>query len=149
MERKTLVTDRDIEAAAALRTVIHRLVKLLRRKVHTENEFSLTERSVMGSLYHRGELPPSTLAQLEQVTSQSMSQIVNHLNEAGMIHKTPSGEDKRMVLLSLTPAGQAYVEDNRQRKQEWLAHALSQKLNDEEKGVLMEAMKILIKIIEE
>jgi DNA-binding MarR family transcriptional regulator len=149
MENATIATDRDIEVAAALRTVIHRVVKLLRRKVHTESEYSLTERSVMGALYHRGELPPSTLAQLEQVTSQSMSQIINHLNEAGMIRKTPSGEDKRMVLLSLTAAGRAYVEDNRQRKQEWLAHALFQKVSDEEKGVLMEATKILIKIIEE
>jgi DNA-binding MarR family transcriptional regulator len=149
MENATMVTDRDIEVAAALRTVIHRVVKLLRRKVHTESGYSLTERSVMGTLYHRGELPPSALAQLEQVTSQSMSQIINHLNEAGMLTKTPSGEDKRMVLLSLTPAGRAYVEDSRQRKQEWLAHALFQKVSDEEKGVLMEAMKILIKIIEE
>ncbi|HUB60914.1 MAG TPA: MarR family transcriptional regulator [Puia sp.] len=149
MESISLVTDRDIEVAAALRTVIHRVVKLLRRKVHTESEFSLTERSVMGSLYHQGELPPSTLAQLEKVTTQSMSQIINHLYELGMIRKTPSGEDKRMVLLSLTPAGRAYAEDIRQRKQEWLANALQQKVTAEEKDVLMEAMKILIRIIEE
>jgi DNA-binding MarR family transcriptional regulator len=149
MESISLVTDRDIEVAAALRTVIHRVVKLLRRKVHTESEFSLTERSVMGSLYHQGELSPSTLAQLEKVTTQSMSQIINHLYEAGMIQKTPSGEDKRMVLLSLTPAGRAYVEDTRQRKQEWLANAVQQKVSAEEKDVLMEAMKILIRIIEE
>jgi len=49
----------------------------------------------------------------------------------------------------LTPAGRAYVEDNRQRKQEWLANALQQKVSAEEKDVLMESMKILIKIIEE
>lgn len=149
MESTSLVTDRDIEVAAAVRTVIHRVVKMLRRKVNTESPFSLTERSVMGSLYHQGELPPSTLAQLEKVTTQSMSQIINNLCEAGMIHKAPSGGDKRMVLLSLTPAGRAYVEDNRQRKQEWLANALQQKVNAGEKDVLMEAMKILIKIIEE
>jgi DNA-binding MarR family transcriptional regulator len=149
MERTTLVTDRDIEVAAALRTVIHRLVKLLRRQTHEKGSFSLTERSVMGSLYQLGEQPPSTLAQLEKVTSQSMSQIISHLDEAGMIHKTPSGEDKRKVLLSLSPAGRAYVEEARDRKQEWLAHALQEKVNDEEKEVLMKALKILIKIIEE
>ena len=149
MERTTLVTDRDMEVAAALRTVIHRLVKLLRRQTHEKGSFSLTERSVMGSLYQLGEQPPSTLAQLEKVTSQSMSQIISHLDEAGMISKTPSGEDKRKVLLSLSAAGRAYVEEARDRKQEWLAHALHEKVNDEEKEVLMKALKILIKIIEE
>lgn len=149
MDGTTSVTDRDMEVAAALRTVIHRVVKLLRRKVHTESEFSLTERSVMGSLYQQGEMPPSTLAQVEKVTTQSMSQIINHLYEAGFINKTPSAEDKRMVLLSLTADGRAYVEQARDRKQEWLAKALQQKVSAEEKNVLMEAMKILIKIIEE
>ena len=149
MERTTLVTERDIEIAATLRTVIHRLVKLLRRQTHEKGSLSLTERSVMGSLYQLGEQPPSTLAQLEKVTSQSMSQIISHLDEAGMISKTPSGEDKRKVLLSLSPAGRAYVEDARDRKQEWLAHALQEKVNDDEKEVLMKALKILIKIIEE
>jgi DNA-binding MarR family transcriptional regulator len=149
MESTTLVSDRDIEVAAALRTVIHRLVKLLRRETHEKGPFSLTERSVLGSLYQLGDQPPSTLAQLEKVTSQSMSQIISHLDEAGMIRKTPSGEDKRKVLLSLSPAGRAYVEDARDRKQEWLAHALQKKVSPAEKDVLMESLKILTKIIDE
>jgi DNA-binding MarR family transcriptional regulator len=149
MENMTPVFDRDIEVAAKLRTVIHRLVKILRRETHGTGQLSLTERSVMGSLYQHSELPPSELAQLEKVTTQSMSQIINHLYELDLIHKTPSGEDKRKVLLSLTPAGKVYVEDARQRKQEWLAHALQQKVSVAEKDLLMEALKILTKIIDE
>jgi DNA-binding MarR family transcriptional regulator len=149
MENISAVTDSDIEVAAVLRTVIHRLVKLLRRETNVEGQLSLTERSVMGTLYQQGELPPSTLAQLEKVTNQSMSQIINNLFEAELIGKTPSGEDKRKVLLSLTAKGRQYVDDNRQRKQEWLAHALHEKVSPAEKDVLMDAMKILIKIIEE
>jgi DNA-binding MarR family transcriptional regulator len=149
MEDTTPILDRDIEVAAKLRTVIHRLVKILRRETHGKGQLSLTERSVMGSLYQHGELPPSELAQLEKVTTQSMSQIINHLYELDLIHKTPSGEDKRKVLLTLTPGGKAYVEDARQRKQEWLAHALQEKFSSAEKDVLMEALKILTKIIDE
>jgi DNA-binding MarR family transcriptional regulator len=149
MENTTPILDRNIEVAAALRTVIHRLVKLLRRETHGEGQLSLTERSVMGSLYRNADLPPTTLAQLEKVSTQSMSQIINHLYELELIDKTPSGEDKRMVLLSLTPTGKTYVEDARQRKEEWLAHALQQKVSAGEKDILMEAMKILTKIIEE
>jgi DNA-binding MarR family transcriptional regulator len=149
MENTTSILDQDIEVAAKLRTVIHRLVKILRRETHGDGQLSMTERSVMGSLYQHGELPPSALAQLEKVTTQSMSQIINHLYDAGLIHKTPSGEDRRKVLLSLTPAGKAFVEDARQRKQEWLAHALQQKVSAAEKDVLTEALKILTRIIDE
>ena len=149
MESNTPVTGRDIEVAAALRIAIHRLVKLLRRETHAESQLSLTERSVMGSLYAHGELAPSALAVLEKVTTQSMSQIINHLFGLELIRKTPSGEDKRMVLLSLTERGKRYVEDARDRKQEWLAQALHRKVSSAEKDLLMEALKILTRIIEE
>lgn len=143
----TSVSDRDIEIAARLRTVIHRLVKLLRRDTHGEGQLSLTERSVMGSLYQQGDLLPSELAQLEKVTTQSMSQIINNLYELQLIAKTPSAEDKRKVWLSLTPAGRAYVEDSRLRKQEWLALALHEKVSPAEKELLMAALDVLTKII--
>jgi DNA-binding MarR family transcriptional regulator len=141
--------SRDIEIAAAMRTVIHRLVKLMRKETRNEALLSLTERSTMGSLYQNQQLPPSELAQLEKVTAQSMSQIINHLFELNYIHKAPSGDDKRKVLLSLTPEGKAYVETNRQLKIEWLARALQEKTTPPERELLMQAMDILAKLIDE
>lgn len=149
MEIVTTISERDREVAAALRTAIHRLVKLLRRETYAESQLSLTEQSVMGSLYTHGELAPSALALLEKVTTQSMSQIINHLDSLELIGKTPSAEDKRMVLLSLTAKGRHYVEDARDRKQEWLAQALHRKVSPAEQDLLMEASKILTRIIEE
>ena len=141
--------SRDIEIASTMRTVINRLVKLLRKEARNEVLLSLTERSTMGSLYQYQELPPSELAQLEKVTAQSMSQIINHLFELNYIHKAPSGDDKRKVLLSLTPEGKAYVETNRQLKIEWLARALQEKTTPPERELLMQAMDILAKLIDE
>ncbi len=149
MENTTDSFNRDIEVAAVLRITIHRLVKLLRRQTNNDSDLSLTERSTMGSLYNHGELASSALAQMEKVTTQSMSQIINHLYELNYIHKTPSEEDKRKVLLSLTTEGKALVEDSRQRKQEWLAHALHEKVSPAEKDLLMEALKIMTKLIDE
>ena len=149
MENATDTFNRDIEVAANLRITIHRLVKLLRRQTNNDSELSLTERSTMGSIYNHGELLSSALAQMEKVTTQSMSQIINHLYELNYIHKTPSEEDKRKVLLSLTAEGKAFVEDSRQRKQEWLAHSLREKVSSAEKDLLMEALKIMTKLIDE
>jgi len=142
-------SQQDIEIATNMRTVIHRLVKILRRQTRNDEMLSLTERSTMGLLYQQGELPPNELAQLERVTAQSMSQVINHLFELLYIRKTPSGEDKRKVLLSLTPAGKEYIERARQEKQEWLARTLHEKVSPQEKETLKKAMDILARLIEE
>jgi DNA-binding MarR family transcriptional regulator len=138
-----------MEVAAALRTGVHRLVKLLRRETRNEAQLSLTERSTLGLLYPDLRLAPSELARMEKVTTQSMSQVINHLAEVDLIDRTPSGEDKRKVLLSLTAAGRSYVEQRRRDKQEWLANALHEKLGFAEKELLMDALHSLTKLIDE
>lgn len=142
-------SSKDIEIAAGMRTVIQRLIKVLRKQNINKEMLSLTERSSLGSLYQHGELLPSELAQKEKVTSQSMSQIINHLFKAGLINKTPSIEDKRKVKLTLSPAGKHYIEQLRQEKQEWLARAVCEKTTEKEKDVLKEAIAILAKLIDE
>ena len=142
-------TTRDMEVAAALRTGVHRLVKLLRRETRNEAQLSLTERSTMGLLYPDLRLAPSGIARMEKVTTQSMSQVINHLLELDYIIRTPSEDDKRKVLLSLTAAGRADVEQRRRDKQEWLANALHEKISPAEKDLLMEALNLLTKLIDE
>jgi DNA-binding MarR family transcriptional regulator len=142
-------TARDIEVAGTLRTGIHRLVKLVRRETRNEAQLSLTERSAMGSLYPDRSLEPTHIARAENVTTQSMSQIINKLYKNGFIDKTASEEDKRKVLLSLTPAGRIYIEQLRQDKQEWLAKVLHERTTAEEKDLLMRALEVLSKLTEE
>jgi len=142
-------SPRDIEVAGSLRTVLHRLIKLLRRETRNEAQLSLTERSTLGGLYQHGELLPSDIARMEKVTTQSMSQVISHLFELNYIHKNTSADDKRKVLLSLTPAGRAYVEQLRLDKQEWLARALHEKATPEEKELLMKAIGVLTKLMDE
>ena len=141
-------TTRDMEVAAALRTGVHRLVKLLRRETRNDAQLSLTERSTMGLLYPDLRLAPSEIARMEKVTTQSMSQVINHLVELDYITRTPSGDDKRKVLLSLTVAGRKDVEQRRRDKQEWLANALHEKISPAEKDLLMEALHLLTKLVD-
>jgi DNA-binding MarR family transcriptional regulator len=140
---------KDIELAGNLRTVIHRLVKVLRKHTRNDEMLSLTERSTLGLLYQHEQLLPTELAQMEKVTAQSISQVIAHLSEIAYINKTPGVDDKRKVYLSLTPAGREYIDRHRQEKQEWLARTLHEKLSPREKDVLAEAMTILTKLIDE
>ena len=140
---------RDLEIAASLRTVMHRLIKLLRRETRNEGQLSLTERSALGLLYPDKQLAPTDIARAEKVTTQSMSQVVNHLSELGFIDRTPSDDDRRKTLLSLTAAGRIRVEQARLEKQEWLAKALYEKATEAEKDVLKDALEIITKLIDE
>jgi DNA-binding MarR family transcriptional regulator len=138
----------DSELAAGFRTTISRMIKILRRETRNDAQLSLTERATLGLLYPDNRMAPSDLARSEKVTAQSMSQVVNYLTELNYIEKTPSGDDKRKVLLSLTDAGRTYIEQLRKDKQEWLAGAL-QKITPQEKATLAEALKIIDKLIDE
>lgn len=139
----------DIELATSIRTTIGRLVKLMRRETRNESQLSLTERSTMGLLYPDMQLAPSEMARIEKVTTQSMSQVINHLVELEYISRTPSDDDKRKTILRLTDGGRKRVESARQEKAEWLAQMLYQRVTAEEKEVLVESIKILSKVIDE
>jgi DNA-binding MarR family transcriptional regulator len=143
------VSFKEIEIAGNLRSVIHRLVKVLRKHTRNEEMLSLTERSTLGLLYQHGQLLPTELAQIEKVTTQSMSQVIAHLVEIAYIVKTPAESDKRKAYLSLTPAGRDYIDRHRQEKQEWLARTLHEKTSEREKEVLSEALTILGKLMDE
>lgn len=140
---------RDIELATSLRTTIGRLVKLMRRETRNESQLSLTERSTMGLLYPDSRLAPSEIARIEKVTTQSMSQVINHLVELEYISRTPDDDDKRKTILRLTDTGRRRVESARQEKAEWLAQMLYQRITPQEKDILMESINILAKIIDE
>jgi DNA-binding MarR family transcriptional regulator len=91
---------------------------------------------------------PSELAAKEKVTSQSMSQIINKLNEIGFILKTPSLEDKRKVIITITPKGKEFIDVRMNQKMEWLEKAIKDKTTDAEKDVLKSAVAILTKLVE-
>jgi DNA-binding MarR family transcriptional regulator len=139
----------DSELASGLRTTVSRLIKLLRRETRNEAQLSLTERATLGLLYPDNRLAPTDIARAEKVTTQSMSQVINHLAELNYLERTPSAEDKRKVDLSLTGAGRIYVEQLRKDKQEWLTAVLQEKTTPQEKVILAEALKIIDKLVKE
>jgi len=138
----------DNELASGLRIAVSRLVKVIRSEVRHNELLSLTERSTLSLLYQNLKMLPSELAAKEKVTSQSMSQIINKLSLNGYITKTPSTEDKRKVIITLTSMGKEFIELKRNKSQEWLAKTISEKTTESEKQILMNAITILTKLID-
>ena len=136
-----------MDLATRLRSEMYRLVKVLRKETRNDELLSLTERSTLALVYQHTEILPGELALLEKVTTQAMSQIINHLLELGLILKTPSEADRRKVIVTLTDAGKKLVRQRQAEKQEWLNRRIAETLSAKEKQTLAEAIHILTKLI--
>lgn len=142
------MNEQNLNLASELRTVIARLTKKMRRKSVWAEKLSLTERSTIASINQHGTLLASELAAMEKITTQSMSQILNHLFELGLISKTPSETDKRKVLISLSTAGQELLFKSRSEKEEWLNKILTEHFTNEERELLSKAIAPLTRLVD-
>jgi DNA-binding MarR family transcriptional regulator len=138
----------DNELASRLRISVSRLVKVMKSEVRHDESLSLTERSTLSMVYQHAKMLPSELAAKEKVTGQSMSQIINKLSQNGYLEKTPSLEDKRKVIITITSKGKEFIELKRSKSQEWLAKAISEKTTKAEKETLMSAIIVLAKLVD-
>jgi DNA-binding MarR family transcriptional regulator len=137
-----------LQLASDLRTVISRLIKKLRNKSTTSACLSLTERSSMALLDLHKELLPSELAAMEKITTQSMSQVLNHLLELGYIKRKISKTDKRKSIISLSKAGQDVLHKLRHERDEWLNKALTETCSAKEQELLRRAITPLTKLVD-
>ncbi|HEY4149485.1 MAG TPA: MarR family transcriptional regulator [Chitinophagaceae bacterium] len=138
----------DLQLASELRTVVTRLIKKLRSKSSSSSVLSLTERSTIALLDQHKELLPNELAAMEKITTQSMSQILNHLLELGYITRRVSETDKRKAIISLSKAGQNILYKVRNERDEWLNKALEETCSAKEQDLLRRALVPLTKLVD-
>ena len=136
------------QLASSLRNTVTRLTKKLRKQSPAGEKLSLTERSTIALLDQYKQLLPSELADMEHITKQSMSQVLNHLLEMGLIIRTASKTDKRKVLISLTEHGTALLYKVRNEREEWLNKALNEVCSPEEHELLQKALVPLAKLVD-
>ncbi len=68
-------------------------------------------------LEHHRDSPvtPTQLSQVMRVRPSSITPMLQRLEDLGLLCRTHSREDRRQVFLSITPEGQEFLEENRQR----------------------------------
>jgi len=137
--------DPDYELAAQLRSVATRLTRQI-RKQNIRTDFSNSEILTMALLDQYGKLLPSDLAELERVSKQAISQIINRLFEAGYVQRDIIETDKRKVVISLTEKGSTMLAETRRIKEEWLAKAMSEVFSNEELALIKAFLPFLQRI---
>ena len=137
----------ELQLATDLRIVVTRLIKKLRNSSTTGEKLSLTERSTLALLDQHKELSPSDIASMEKITTQSMSQILNHLLELGYINRKISKTDKRKAIITLSMAGKDTLYKVRNERDEWLNKALNSTCAAKDQEILRRALVPLTKLI--
>jgi DNA-binding MarR family transcriptional regulator len=140
-------TTNTYEVAASLRSTVTRLIRQL-RKQNITSDFSNAELLTMGLLDQHGKLLPSELAEMERISAQAISQIVNRLAEAGCVDRVADETDRRKLVISLTEKGTQHLYETRRIKEEWLVKAMDHLFSAEEL-VLIEAFLPLLQRLAE
>jgi len=125
--------------AAELRSVLGQLARRLR----AQHRFPLSQGTVLGRLDREGPQSVSDLAAKERVRHQSMTQTVADLEAEGFVERRPDPDDRRRAVVSLTKAGRAALEADREARVGWLAGEIDERLTARERRVIEQAVDIL------
>ena len=114
----------DADLASSLRISVMRLARRLRSEKASE-DLTLNQLSVLGSLDRHGALTVGDLASIERVKPPSMTRTVNCLADAGLVSRHPHPTDGRQVVVDLTPSARSVIEEDRRRRDAWLAQRIA------------------------
>ena len=137
-------SDWDTDAIASLRIGVMKLSRRLQSERPT-TDITLTQLSVLGVLVSRGAMALGELASVERVKPPSMTRTVNHLEETGLVKRCAHETDGRQVIVKPTDSARDVINENRRRRDEWLADHLAS-LTPAERSVLYEAAPILARL---
>jgi DNA-binding MarR family transcriptional regulator len=134
-------TVADAELASELRMGVMRLARRLRQE-RTESGLTLTQLSALGTLNRQGPCTPGELAALERVQPPSMTRVLSHLEERGLVARTAHPSDRRQVVVDLTAAARELIAADRRRREAWLVAHLAD-LDVDERAALRAVVPVL------
>lgn len=142
------MTPSAVRASQDVRTVIGRLRRRILNAAQDE-DLTFGQASVLARLSGWQGVTASQLATAEGVRHQSMTSTIAALAALGLVERDPDPDDGRRVLISLTDEGHQRVEVGRQSRQEWLAGRLQERCTEEERQVVLAAMAVLERLIDD
>ena len=107
-----LPSDERHETANLLHSAALRLLRVA-RQADEVLDLDGPRASVLSVLVFAGPLPVSKLADLERVSPPAITKTVAALESAGLAVRERSAADRRVVLVSATPAGRRLLERGR------------------------------------
>ena len=135
-----------VEAAERLRKIVGRLSRTL-RLTHADGSLPPSQREVLATIVRSGPLRLSELAEEEGINPTTLSRILGHLENSGLVARRPDEADARVVHLSATERGRALHEEMRNERTDALFYALGQ-LSVDQRKLILEALPAFETLVE-
>lgn len=143
MKDKHTALGRDETArllAERLRTTLGRFVRSVRAQADTP---TTSQSETLLLLEQNGPLSIADMATRRHVKHQSMRLVGGQLEADGLVSRMPNPADRRSQLLSITEKGQDSLSRSREARTSKIAALIQDRLTDEERRVLDEAIRII------
>ncbi len=115
----------------SFKAVMAAVRRLRGRESQGQGELSYAQYSLLFGLAAEPELSTSRLATLAELSPATVTQMLDHLEQAGFVTRIRSDRDKRVVLVALTEPGGRLIADRRARLQPRWDAALADFSDDE------------------
>ena len=133
--------NQPAEPEEELRVLIQKVARRIRAE-RAESDISDMQLSVLWKVATGGRHTPGSLAEVEHVSPPSMNRTVNALESAGYVRRELSEADARQVLVTITPLGEALLNETRRRRSAWF-HEQLEELTSEQRRALEAVRPIL------
>src|SRR3954451_13799337 len=137
-------TATDNELAPRLRLGVMRLARRLRQQ--NVGDVTASMLSALSSIDHNRGLTLGELATLERISPPSMTRVVARLEEHGLVTRQVDTGDRRVARVSSTPEGQKLLQQNRTKKDAYLAARVAN-LSVEERAMLHAALPVIERLV--
>lgn len=101
----------NIERIATVYPLLMGRMGRLRTLVHEGMDLTYNQYKTLLTVADRGECTLGDLARELEVAMSSASQMIDRLVGQGMVHREQDAENRRQVIIRLTPEGRSVVED--------------------------------------
>jgi DNA-binding MarR family transcriptional regulator len=102
--------------------------------------------SAMSHLNREGPMSAGRLAALQRAKPQTVTRTLARLTELGLITRRPGDDDRRRILVELTPAGVERLAADMRPRKAWLEQAM-ESLTPTEREVLRLAGELMSKLV--
>jgi DNA-binding MarR family transcriptional regulator len=140
----SIASDRDSEVVLVARAVM-RLARRLRVEA-PPGGLSAGALGLLATLHREGPLTGVQLAAAEGLKPQSLTRLLARLEADGLIARAADQGDRRNLLIRLLPDGRRALREAMQERRRWLADALADRLDDDERKTLIEAAELMLRL---
>ncbi|NPV87721.1 MAG: MarR family transcriptional regulator [Anaerolineae bacterium] len=104
---------------------------------------SMSQMMALRQIHYRDDCNISSISDELGITSAASSQLLDRLVQQGLVIRSEHPQDRRNKQLALSEKGQRILQEGLQARQRWI-QTLIERLNDEERQKVSEALHILI-----